>query len=101
MVFRSPDQAEAHQGNIVRGLDGLRESVSPRPEIVRGVLGLGPHSYQRTVNADGVGGLIGFLLSPYVVQLHTTLPEGGGPLVTPEQLRSLSESVRATLGTPR
>ena len=95
IVFRSPDDAKAHQELITQGIKVLRDSASPNSEVTGGVLG--PDSYLLTVNAEGVGSLIGFLLRPYVVQLRTTLSEGSEPLVTPEELQSLASSVRASL----
>ena len=102
LAFHTSDGSRTHQDNIAQGLQQLRDEANPRSEIVADQLG--PDSYQLTVNADGVGSILGFLLRPYVVQLRTTLPqqpEGSEPLFTLEELLVLTNKVRASLGGAR
>ena len=95
LAFHTSDDAKTHQSNITQSLQELRDMANPRSEIVAGVVGA--DSYQLTVNAEGVGSVIGFLLRPYVVQLVTTLPEGDAPLLAAEELQALANQVRASL----
>ncbi len=92
MAFDSADRAEAYQ-ELVSAL------TNPPPpifsQVAEGVLG--DESYLWTADAEGVGSVLGFLLGPYAIQLQTTLPEGAAPLVSPQDLRALAETVRASL----
>jgi len=91
IAFNSAESAEIHQELVLR-------SVRQTGNVAEGALG--DDSYLFTADAEGIGSILGFLLRPYVVQLHTTLPQGGAPLVSPEDLKALAVTARASLASP-
>ena len=54
-----------------------------------------------TADAEGIGSIIGFFVGPYVVQLHTTLPDEQDPLVAPQDLTALASTVLEQLASPK
>ncbi len=72
IAFDSAERAATHQKLILQSVPLPGDSPSPPSQVDEGVLG--DDSYLRTVDAQGVGSIVGFLLGSYVVQLHTTLP---------------------------
>ena len=68
----------------------MREVVSPRPEVIEGLLG--PDSYLLTADAEGIGSIVGLLVGRHFIQLRTEALEGA-PLVSPEQLQSFARTV--------
>ena len=97
--FDSAGSAETHQELTLQSVQGAGNIMSPESQFAEGVLG--DESYLLTADADGIGSVVGFLLGPYVVQLHTTFPEGAALLVSPQDLGALAETVRAGLVSPR
>jgi len=92
IAFDSAESAETHQELVL-------QSVQQTGNVAEGALG--DDSYLLTADTEGIGSIVGFLLRPYVVQLHTTLPEAGAPLVSPQDLKVLAGTVRASLPSPR
>ena len=97
--FDSAGSAETHHELALQSVQGAGDIISPESQFAAGVLG--DESYLLTADADGIGSVVGFLLGPYDVQLHTTLPEGASPLVSPQDLGALAGTVRAGLVSPR
>ena len=97
--FDLPESAAAHQVLVLEGIQSMREVVSPRPEVIEGLVG--PDSYLLTADAEGIGSIVGLLVGRHVVQLHTTLPVEGVPLVTPELLQSFARAVGERLALIR
>ena len=96
IAFDSAGSAETHQEFILQNVRLIGDSASPQSQVAEGVLG--DESYLWTADAEGVGSVVGFLLGPYVVQLHTTLREGAAPLVS---LQDLSAPRRNSECKPR
>ena len=99
IAFGSAESANTHLELALQSVRGAADSVIPQSQVAEGILG--DESYLWTADAEGVGSAIGFLVGAYVVQLHTTLPEGAAPLVSPQDLSALAGMVKATLESPR
>ena len=98
IAFDSAESAETHQELVLQSVQLTGGSASPQSQVLLGVLG--DESYFWTTDAEGVGSVVGFLLGPNVVQLHTTLPESAALLVGPQDLRALAGTVKESLETP-
>ena len=99
IAFDSAESAEGHQELVLQSVRLTGNGASPQSQLVEGVLG--DDSYLWTADAEGVGSIVGFLLRPYAVQLHTTLPESAAPLVSPRDLMAFAGTVREHLASPR
>ncbi len=93
--FDSGLSATAHYRLVLEGVRLTGNNASPQSDVSEGVLGKG--SYLLIAEAEGISSIIGFQVGPYVLQLHTTLPDGQAPLVVPENLMALAGTVRADL----
>ena len=88
--FDVAENAAAHQVLALETIRSMREVVSPRPEVIEGLLG--PDSYLLTADAEGIGSIVGLLVGRHFIQLRTEALEGA-PLVSPEQLQSFARTV--------
>ena len=91
MSFESGESAAAHYQIILAGTRGVRDTSNLGSEVTEGVIG--QDSYIWTIDAQQLGSVTGFLAGPYIVQFHTTLPDGQEPLMTPQDLVTLGGSV--------
>ena len=98
IAFDSTESAATNYRLGLKNIQSMRESASPGSVITEGLLG--DEAYLLDVNAERVGSIVGFMVGPYMVQLHTTLPDGQAPLVSPEDLLSLASTVHDQLATP-
>ena len=97
--FDSRMSASTHYRLVLESVRSMRNNASPESDVTEGVLG--DESYLLTADAEGIGSIIGFLLGTYVLQLHTTLPDGQAPLVAPQDLMALAGTVREHLPSPK
>ena len=93
IAFDSGLSAVTHYRLVLEGVRLTGDNASPRSDVAEGVLGKG--SYLLIAEAEGISSIIGFQVGPYVLQLHTTLPDGQAPLVVPDKLVALAGTVRA------
>lgn len=98
MSFEAAASAEVHYQRVLSNVQEMRDAVSPGSQVTVGVLG--DHSYMLIVDAQRVGSIVGFLEGLYVVQFHTTLPDGQVPLVAPQDLAELGGTVRNQIKIP-
>lgn len=98
MSFESKESAAAHYQIILAGTKGVRDTSNLGSEAAEGVIG--QDSYIWTIDAQQLGSVAGFLAGPYIVQFHTTLPDGQEPLMTPQDLVTLGGSVLNRLAIP-
>lgn len=93
IAFDSGLSAVTHYRLVLEGVRLTGDNASSRSDVAEGVLGKG--SYLLIAEAEGISSIIGFQVGRYVLQLHTTLPDGQAPLLAPEDLMVLAGSVRA------
>lgn len=93
--FDLTETADTHQNFVLENTLLTGGGGTPDSQVAEGVLD--DRSYLWTMNEDRVGSILGFILGTYIVQLHTTLPEGSTPLVASQDLTALAEMVRASL----
>ena len=98
MSFESAASAKAHYQTTLAGVQGMKDAVSPESEFTEGVLG--DQSYMLIADAQRVGSIVGFVVGPYIIQFHTTLPDGHGPLIEPKGLVELGGTVRNQIASP-
>ncbi len=95
ILFDSEQSAGAHYRFSLENVKRMKDAVTSEVEITEGPVGR--DSYQLVANAEGIGTIIGFLSGPYVLQLHTTKPDGWAPLVGPQSLQDLAGTVQERL----
>jgi len=98
VLFDSEESSEAHYRFSLDNVKLLQDEVGADVDITEGLVG--EDSYQLTANAEGIGTIVGFLSGPYVMQLHTTLPDGEAPLLDPQALQKLAGKVQDRLKSP-
>ena len=99
ILFDSEESAADHYQFSLDNIRLMRDAVSPDSDVTEGVLGL--QSYQLTVDVERVGSMIGIRVGPYILQLHTTPPDGQSALVAPQDLLALAGTARDALGSPQ
>ncbi|MDA1129650.1 MAG: hypothetical protein O2913_13295 [Chloroflexi bacterium] len=95
ILFDSVESAGVHYRSSLEGIRALRDAADPDSDVSEGVAG--DESYLLTVDSQGVGSVVAVQVGPYFISFHTTLPDGQSPLLVPEDLVSLAETVQERL----
>ena len=98
ILFDSDASAATHYQFGLENIRLMRDVANPGVETTGWVNDA--ESYLITLNSERVGSLMGLIVGPYVLSLHTTLPDGQAPLIAPDDLVALAVTVAKNLETP-
>jgi hypothetical protein len=98
ILFDSEESAASHYEFALTNIRMMKNATSTIADIAEGELGA--ESYALTVDAEGIGSMFGVRVGPYMIALHTTLPDGEDPLVGPKGFKALSKLAQERLVSP-
>ena len=95
LEFDSAESAASQYKTVLEAVRFTRDNLRSQTGLAEGVIG--DDSFLLVMELEGIGSIIAFLVGPYLMQLHTTLPDGQPTLVSPRELTSLAAAVQTRL----